>query len=74
MGKIFNTVVDFLTDDGWKYTILEDDSTISFSTNGLSGNENSSTVTLTLSRSGGTNGTSTVDFYTADGTATNAVD
>ena len=25
MGKIFNTVVDFLTEDGWKYTILEDD-------------------------------------------------
>lgn len=26
MGQIFNAVVDFLTDDGWKYTILEDDS------------------------------------------------
>jgi hypothetical protein len=26
MGKIFNSVADFLTDDGWKYTILEDDS------------------------------------------------
>jgi hypothetical protein len=25
MGQIFNAVVDFLTDDGWKYTILEDD-------------------------------------------------
>jgi hypothetical protein len=25
MGQIFNAVVDFLTDDGWKYTILEED-------------------------------------------------
>ena len=25
MGMIFNAVVDFLTDDGWKYTILEED-------------------------------------------------
>ncbi len=25
MGKIFNAVVEFLTEDGWKYTILEED-------------------------------------------------
>jgi hypothetical protein len=25
MGQIFNAVADFLTDDGWKYTILEED-------------------------------------------------
>jgi hypothetical protein len=25
MGLIFNAVVDFLTEDGWKYTILEED-------------------------------------------------
>jgi hypothetical protein len=55
-------------------TILEDDSTISLSTNAVSANENSASITLTLTRSGGTNGTSTVDFYTSDGTATNAVD
>lgn len=51
-------------------TILEDDSTIGFTASTALGNENGSTVTLTLTRSGGTNSTATVDFLTADATAT----
>jgi azurin len=55
-------------------TILENDSVLSLSTNAISVNENGTRATLTVVRTGGTNATATVDFATADGSATNAVD
>ena len=55
-------------------TILENDSSVAFSTNAVSALESASTVTLTLLRTGGTNYAFTVDYFTTEGTATNGVD
>lgn len=54
-------------------TIVENDSTLTFTTNAVSVAENAA-VTLTVTRTGGTTGTVTVDYATVDGSATNAVD
>ena len=54
--------------------ILENDSSVAFSTNAVSALESASTVTLTLLRTGGTNYAFTVDYFTTEGTATNGVD
>lgn len=50
-------------------TILDNDSVLGFSPLTYSVNENGTNVTVTVIRAGGTNGTVTVDFLTADGTA-----
>lgn len=50
-------------------TILDNDSILGFSPLTYSVNENGTNVTVTVIRAGGTNGTVTVDFLTADGTA-----
>lgn len=54
--------------------ILEDDSTLSFSTNAVAVIENATTVTLTVLRSGGTNYAATVDWATTNLTATAGAD
>lgn len=55
-------------------TILEDDSSLAFTTNALSVVETATSVTLTVRRTGGTNSTVTVDYLTTDGTATDGAD
>jgi hypothetical protein len=55
-------------------TILEDDSSFSLATNAITAKENAGTADITVLRTGGTNDSITVDFLTADGTGTNAVD
>jgi hypothetical protein len=55
-------------------TILENDSSVSFSTNALSALESAASVTLTVLRTGSTNDTTTIDFYTTESSATNGVD
>jgi len=37
MGRIFNAVVDYLTEDDWKYTVLDGESTLMLSFRGKSG-------------------------------------
>jgi hypothetical protein len=37
MGRIFNAVVDYLTEDDWKYTVLDGESTLMLSFRGQSG-------------------------------------
>ncbi len=55
-------------------TIIEDDSSIAFTTNAVAVLETATTVTLTVKRTGGTNSTVTVDFLTADGAAEDGSD
>lgn len=37
MGRIFNAVVDYLTEDDWKYTVLDGESTLMLTFRGRSG-------------------------------------
>ena len=55
-------------------TIIEDDSSIAFTTNAVSVAETITNITLTVKRTGGTNSTVTVDFVTADVSATDGAD
>jgi hypothetical protein len=55
-------------------TILENDSTLAFTTNAVEVAESLSSVTLTVVRVGGTNSSETVDFVSAAGTATDGAD
>ncbi|MDX1950577.1 MAG: Calx-beta domain-containing protein [Verrucomicrobiota bacterium] len=55
-------------------TIQEDDASIELSTNAITVLESATNVVITLVRTGGTNTSMTVDYSTADGSATNALD
>ncbi len=55
-------------------TILENDATIAFTTNAVSVSEVATNLVLTVTRTGGTNTTMTVDYLMVDGTATDAAD
>ncbi len=55
-------------------TILENDSSIAFTTNAVSVLETATNITLTVKRTGGTNSTVSVDFLTIDGTALDGSD
>jgi hypothetical protein len=63
-----------LTTSNATVRILEDDSTLAFTTNAVSVAESLTSVTLTVLRTGGTNYAATVDFFTTNTTATAGAD